>query len=405
MKKRVVYVHHGKGLGGAPLSLLNLVEGLDRTKYHPIVLFLHDSEAVDLFRKKGIEVAGPANVYEFSHTKIWWYRWYHMHHLARAAWDTYQTMNGVASFWLDKLKPDIVHLNTSSLLGWGKAASEKGIPVVWHVREPMTHGYFGLRYNYVRSMVKKYADVIVPISHNDARPFVDSSKMTIIYDPVDRDEFSPARSPEATLEKYHLDAARPKILFVGGLSQEKGTLPILQILEKLLKKLPTAQLILVGYFDLEAPEKSSLKSMLIPRAYLPSTRYKHAVKEVLERIGHAVVFTGPLKEVAPVMAAADVVVFPATVGHCARPILEANAMAKPAIAPNMPPLNELIIDGKTGYLIDNNDQEIWVERLYRLLTDKALCQTLGHQAFDFCASKFDLHDHARNIEKQYERLV
>lgn len=403
--KRVLYIHHGKGLGGAPLSLLNLVQGLDRTLYHPIVLFLHDSEAVELFDQQGIEVAGPANVYEFSHTKIWWYRWYHLHHLARAAWDTYRTMNSVAAYWFDKLKPDIVHLNTSTLIGWGKVASEKGIPVVWHVREPVISGYFGLRYRYVQTMVKKYADIIVPISRNDARPFSGSLKTTLVYDPVDRHEFSPERSGSGAVDKYSLDAHAPKILFVGGLSQEKGTLNILQIFEQLLKKLPNAQLIIAGYFDLEAPEPRTVKSFFIPRAYLPSTHYKHAVKSALERVRSSVTLTGPLKEVAPVMAAADVVVFPAMVGHCARPILEANAMAKPAVAPHFPPLNELIIDGKTGFLIENNDQTVWVDRLYELLTNHELRQTLGRNSYDFCAATFDLHVHARAIEKQYERLL
>ena len=49
-KKKILYIHHGKGIGGAPLSLLYLIESLDKQKYHPIVLFLHYSEVVDLDR-------------------------------------------------------------------------------------------------------------------------------------------------------------------------------------------------------------------------------------------------------------------------------------------------------------------------------------------------------------------
>ena len=74
-KKKILYIHHGKGIGGAPLSLLYLIENLDKQKYHPIVLFLHYSEVVDLYKSKGIEVVDPISELDFPHTKIWWLRW------------------------------------------------------------------------------------------------------------------------------------------------------------------------------------------------------------------------------------------------------------------------------------------------------------------------------------------
>ena len=77
--KKILYIHHGKGLGGAPLSLLYLIQGLDKTKFNPVVLFLQDSEVIDLYRSKGIKAIGPLNIFDFSHTKILWYKWYHIH--------------------------------------------------------------------------------------------------------------------------------------------------------------------------------------------------------------------------------------------------------------------------------------------------------------------------------------
>ncbi|GEM_PF-6522728 len=38
--KHILYIHHGGGLGGAPLSLLYLLQQLDRSRYEPIVLTL-----------------------------------------------------------------------------------------------------------------------------------------------------------------------------------------------------------------------------------------------------------------------------------------------------------------------------------------------------------------------------
>src|SRR5277367_6848761 len=83
-KKTILFIHHGKGLGGAPLSLLYLIQGLDKSKYHPCVLFLHDSEVIEMYKKNGIETFGPINIMDFPHTKIWWFRWYHLPYFFKA---------------------------------------------------------------------------------------------------------------------------------------------------------------------------------------------------------------------------------------------------------------------------------------------------------------------------------
>ena len=47
--KRILYIHHGGEIGGAPLSLLFLLEQLDRDCYDPVLLFLADGAAVEVF--------------------------------------------------------------------------------------------------------------------------------------------------------------------------------------------------------------------------------------------------------------------------------------------------------------------------------------------------------------------
>src|SRR3990172_11595048 len=117
-KKTILFVHHGKGLGGAPLSLLYLIQGLDKNKYQPIVVFLYQSEIIDLYKQNNIQTHGPLHVMDFPHTKIWWLRWYHGFTFARALKDLFKTIVFTAPKIFNSIKPDIVHLNTSSLVGW-----------------------------------------------------------------------------------------------------------------------------------------------------------------------------------------------------------------------------------------------------------------------------------------------
>ncbi|KKP24467.1 MAG: Glycosyl transferase group 1 [candidate division TM6 bacterium GW2011_GWF2_28_16] len=392
-----MYIHHGKGLGGAPLSLYYLIKNLDKTKYEPVVLFLHNSPVVDLYKQNNIKIAGILNINDFSHTNIYWYRWYHAKYFAKACLDSLKTYIYVANKYLKEIKPDIVHLNTSSLIAWAHAAKKNNIPVITHVREPLSEGYFGLRRNFVKKSVLKNSTFIVPISQNDAKPWAKSNKINIIYNPVDHNKFNKHIDKNDFLQKYNLDLNEPKILFLGGLSQEKGTLIAFKIFEQLLLIMPEAKLIVAGYFDLNLSSKYSLKK------YFVRNRYNLKVKNILENIKENIVFTGPITNVEQAIAACDVLINPFTVSHFSRPIIEAGFMSKPVIASRIAPLDEIIIHGVTGYLIDTNNIGVWVEKLYGLLTNKKLNETLGKNAYELCNKTFTVDMHVSKIENLYDK--
>ena len=278
-KKKVLYIHHGQGIGGAPLSLLYLIQALDRSQYEPVVLFLQYSEVMDLYRAQGITVYGPVTRSDFAHTKIWWYRWYHVVHLSRAIFDTIALMRGEAEQWLTVIAPDIVHLNTSSLVAWGYAAKKLAIPVVWHIREPLAPGYFGLRKKFIERMVGQHAHAILPICQNDALPWQHDAKTTVVYNAVPAEKFSPSKK---MVEPKHT----PTILFLGGLSEEKGTLLLFEVFEKVLQAVPTAKLLVAGKFDtsLVSSQGFALKD------FFPTAVFYHKVGKQLERIKNSVVF-------------------------------------------------------------------------------------------------------------------
>ncbi|MCF7899752.1 glycosyltransferase family 4 protein [Candidatus Babeliales bacterium] len=413
-KKKILYIHHGKGIGGAPLSLLYLIENLDKSKYEPVVLFLHDSQVIDLYKSTNITVFGPVNLRDFAHTKIFWYRWYNLKNFIKTCFDTYKILKTQADFWFKKIKPDIVHLNTSSLIAWAKVAHKKNIPVVWHIREPLASGYFGIRRKIVQNFVKNYATKIVPICKNDSLLWQNNNKVNIIYNAVDFKIFDKnildKNFEQDFLFKYNLDKNSPRILFLGGLSSEKGTLEIFTIFEKILKQLPSANLLVAGYFDLKVNNIFNIKR------YFPVDRYKLKIKNLFKpvrmdstgspRTGlkEKIVFLGAIKNVPQIMSISDVIVFPATVGHFARPIIEAGFMAKPVVASKISPLDELVINNKTGFLVDIKDINLWVEKLAILLLDKNLNKQMGENAYQYCVQNFNIDMHIKKIESIYEGL-
>ena len=104
------------------------------------------------------------------------------------------------------------------------------------------------------------------------------------------------------------------------------------------------------------------------------------------------------------MAASDLIVFPATVGHFARPIIEAGFMKKPVIASDLAPLDELVINNQTGYLIDPQDIDLWADKLFLLLTDKDLNKKMGEAGYKFCTQHFTIQNQIKIIENIYESI-
>ena len=53
-KIKILYVHHGTGWGGAPISMLNVLNQLDKSQFEPHVLLLKDSIVKDRLAENNI---------------------------------------------------------------------------------------------------------------------------------------------------------------------------------------------------------------------------------------------------------------------------------------------------------------------------------------------------------------
>lgn len=385
VRKTILYIHHGKGLGGAPISLLTLIKGLDLAKYRPLVLFLYDSAAIQLFLQAGIEVLGPINLSDFSHTQVYWFRWYHLHHIAKALFQSFKSFF-VARKILRTIKPNIVHLNTSTLTAWGLAAKQENISLVWHIRESLAEGYLGLRRWVIKKIIARCATIIVPICKTDGRFW--SEKKQILYNPVDTTRFLPSvRATPLPHDKQYL-------LFIGGLSHQKGTALMLTIFNHVVQALPDTMLIIAG--DFKKPLKNGLS---------PEQKSIHQAYNLYEKLKANIIITGPTQEIPALMAAASIIFFPAQVDHFARPVIEAGCMAKPVIVSDFPQLQEVVHHGKTGFLLPPKNITTWVSTTINLLNNPTLQKEMGAAAYLFCQENFPLHRYAKEIDLVYTNIL
>jgi glycosyltransferase involved in cell wall biosynthesis len=402
--KRILYIHHGGGIGGAPLSLLYLLQQLDRSRYEPVVVTLKPGPVVDLYRAEGIETHVEPGISDFSHTTLEWYggrEWWRLPGKFLHIWPSIRRARRL----IRRLQPDIVHLNSSTLATSAIACKLEGVPVVWHIREPLAPGYTGLRRWFIRQTIHRCADRVVAICQNDADQLITSDHIQVIFNFVDFNRFDRSLTGETIRRELDIPADAPVVTMLGGIAEPKGTLILIRALPYLLEAVPAARVIIAGPPPRPLDEKD-LKGFA--KRLLRVDAYQRAVQQALRQLDAkyrgALIFTGIRKDMPEVIAAGNCVVFPSVVPHFARPVIEAAAMAKPAVASDLGGPRELIVSGETGLLVAPHDPAALADGLVSLLTDRARSQQMGEAAYHRARELFDAQRNAAKTVFVYNGL-
>lgn len=156
---------------------------------------------------------------------------------------------------------------------------------------------------------------------------------------------------EALRERLGL-AGRRVVLYVGKFSPGKGTADLVAAARDVVEDCPDALFLFVGEGELNAPGPH------------------------IRRLGPL-----PNREVLALYPLADVVVVPSVIPEAlSRVLLEAMAAGRALIATRVGGTPELVLDGKTGLLIERNDPAGLARALLALLRDGALRTELGMAA-------------------------
>jgi glycosyltransferase involved in cell wall biosynthesis len=115
--------------------------------------------------------------------------------------------------------------------------------------------------------------------------------------------------------------------------------------------------------------------------------------------------TGFVPDVEKLIAACDLVVFPSTTNHFARPIIEAGAMAKPVVASRFPILQELVKHGETGLLVPPGDVIALAGAIVALLQDPQKRTEFGERAYAIARRRYDARDNTKAVMQIYDDVI
>lgn len=402
--KRILYIHHAGGIGGAPLSLLYLLRQLDRSRYEPIVVTLKPGPVVEMYRKEGIETHVVEGITDFSHTTLEWYGGRDLWRLPGKVLRILPSIRAARAV-IRRFHPDLVHLNSSTLVLPAIAAAREGVPLVWHIREPLHEGYSGLRREWIRWVLHRNADRVVAISQYDASQLIPSRRIRVIHNFVHFEQFDRSLTGENVRKEFDIPADAPVVTMLGGVAEPKGTLTLVRALPHLVRVMPGVRVIIAGPPPKRLSEpgvKGYMKRVLGVDAYQKAVQ--DAVSTLGEPARRALIFTGIRRDVPDILAASDCLVFPSTVPHFARPVIEAAAMGVPSVASDLGGPRELIVDGETGLLVPPQDPAALAAGIAEILDDRERAARMGLAAYRRARRMFDAQQNAAATIALYDEI-
>jgi glycosyltransferase involved in cell wall biosynthesis len=361
----------------------------------------------NFYKKAGFEVIRAPGIYTFEHTTALWARLRSplgclafMRSLICWRKSMRLTLSVVA-----EAQPDLVHLNSVALVPSAIALAKANIPFVWHVREAPVKGYFGLRTRLISAWLKRLGNEVIFISQSDRQSWVGNYRGQVIYNFVNLRVFHPGVQAGGIKKKLRINDEDNVILHLGGISEIKGIHVLLKAIWILRQSIPKLICLMPGS---NLSSSGRLISLVVRKAlaFIGTGVISQKVERQIQDLdlGRNLRLLPFQEDVAPFIAASDVVVFPSIRPHFARPIVEAAAMAKPTIGSYLDGVKELIEHERTGILVEPGSSSALAAALKDLLTNPANLKLMGENALKKARKDFDAKQQIAKITEIYDSI-
>ena len=365
-KVKIIYLIIGLGRGGAEMMLYRLLERLNREVFNPVVVALLKfsgplKDKIDSLKIEVYVVSPKTKLDLFIYFKL--YRLIKEH------------------------SPVILHTQLFAADIMGRIIGRLlKIPIVITSIRNIYYGGFGR--NILLRWSERFADKTTFVSKAAAQRFrelkiVPVEKTQVIYNGIDPDLFYRRLSIEDKKAKRNeLGLTSDGFLFlaVGSLNLQKGYFDLLSALHMIKEKVGGFKLIIAG-----------------------SGPLKNKVRLKTEELGlqKEVVFLGRCDIVPTVMAAVDALVLSSLWEGLPGVVLEAMASELPVVATAVGGTPELVIDGKTGYLVPARSPEKLARALEKIIhLPEEQRRSMGKAG----RSRVKEHFHVDNMVRAYEDL-
>ncbi|HRY63286.1 MAG TPA: glycosyltransferase family 4 protein [Patescibacteria group bacterium] len=217
------------------------------------------------------------------------------------------------------------------------------------------------------------------------RANLNHTPIAVIPTPVQLENFKTPDSQTVMSIKNEF-SGKKIILFTGRLSPEKNLPFLIRCFKKIISRYPSVVLLIIG----DGQEKTKLHQLII------SLKLTDSIK-LLGQIS----YQGLLNY----FHACDLFVLPSRHESFGKVLLEAAASGKPAVASATTGAKEIIINGKTGFLVPVNNGKKFANQVLSLLNDEDLAHRLGTEAYAHVWHQYDWDQSIKNVVSFWQKIV
>ncbi len=414
MNRKILYIQHAGDIGGSVVSLLYTVQAIQQKTEYDVTILCKYKNITEYYRSHGINSLYSPFIGFFSHNTVsGFYKFtplglYGL--ITQLIFMPIYIINQIQI--IKKLDPDIVHLNATVLISSGIAASICRKSIVWHIREPLSSGSFGIRKKIISFIIKRLSDVVIAISPYDLSRLGDDTynNMQVVYNFVDFNEFNYSKY-DKTAEKVRLGLPEDSkiVTTLGGISEVKGSCEIV-LSQRYLSDDERTYILIVGagyeiaeQNDFIEQFKQMFKQFIKPFYKFYIYRFETALDSIDKR--DKVILLGRRNDIPNILAASDVLIFGGTVPHFPRPIFEAWAMKKPIVAFDVNGVRQNVESGVDGILVKNMTPKALGIAINKVLDDENLAFKLGANGYKKAKCLFDIDTNIKQIIKIYKSIL
>lgn len=380
-KMRIAYVNHTGHVSGAERVLLDILRGIDRTQFDPYVICPAEGRLPDEIRAEGVPCFPlPSVNVRFAMRPD---------RLLRAIVPFARAIAALRRCILE-LQPDLVHANTiRSGIAATIATTGTEIPVLWHVHDILPK-------HVLSSVIRRLAKVsrrtqVVAVSHATAREFCGDldfgGRVRTIHNGTDLTRFPVKDASDSGFRKqFGIPADAFLVCAVGQICARKGLRELIEAFRQIEEHAPQMHLAIVGRAVFKHEE-----------VYLQSLLAAAKGANCYDRIH----FTGELRDVSPVLKAADLLVLNSRQEPFGLVLIEAMSSGTPVLATRVGGIPEIVSDKENGWLVEPGDTAGLAARLLELSTNRSLLENAAHIGRTITCPQFALGRFQRNLNRLY----
>ncbi len=291
---------------------------------------------------------------------------------------------------LERRQADVIHLHGYGATTFGRlAAAVRHLPVVLHEHANLTDTPWFQKA--ADRMLARYTDIAIAVSKSTAdfvvnARLVPAERTKVVYLGVPLDEFSRTRSDaEIAAARYALGVP-PGVFAIGTVTRlmpSKGNQYLVEAARPVLDALPSARIYIVGEGELQPALEAQARAL---------------------GLGDRIVFPGFQRDVAQVLSALDLLVFPSLWEGTPLTVLEALAMGKPIVSTDADGLQDVLRPGHDAVMVARRDGAALARAIIDLANNPSERQRLGTNARRTGAA-YDIDLFVRKMEQLYRLLV